>query len=82
MYMYTSASEATLRIFLHPCLHRSTLQLGNVYCRSSELLPLEVDSFPEKLKAANKNLTHKVPITTGRRHFESMLFVFFRGNNA
>ena len=30
----------------------------------------------------NRILTLKVPITTGRRHFQSMFFVFFRGNNA
>ena len=28
------------------------------------------------------SLTLKAPITTGRRHFQSMFFIFFRGNNA
>ena len=28
------------------------------------------------------NLTLKVPITTGRQHFQSMFFIFFRENNA
>ena len=63
--------DYTLRIFFH-------MIVCEKYFLNSCSPPSALSPFSEKRLL----LTLKAPITTGRRHFQSMFYVVFRGNNA
>ena len=80
-YMRSRASKVSLSIHFDNSLKISEIQ------NTAKVIKIKLsienqNAFLNACKKRQQFLTLKVPITTGRRHFQSMFYVVFRGNNA